>query len=231
MASTDQNETTQTQQQRTLGRYRNVRSHRAILDATNQLLAEVGYARLTIEGVAARAGVGKATVYRWWPSKGALVVDALSENPAVPPAHDTGSVRTDLEQAIEYVIGVLTTSPEGSIIPALAADLVHDPVLAETFRTRLLRPRRSVVEQMMHRAVERGELPPDTDASLILDICVGAVFYRLVVSGEPVGEALAARLVDLVLDGISSRPAAPPGRTRPGRAARAPGSSSRAPGR
>src|SRR5690242_10855056 len=144
-------------------RYRSVRSHRAILDATNQLLAEVGYPGLTIEGVAARAGVGKATVYRWWPSKGALVVDALTENRAVPPMHDTGSLRADLVQAVRYVIAVLTTSTEGSIIPALTADLVRDASLAETFRARLLRPRRSMIEQMVHRAVERGELPADID--------------------------------------------------------------------
>jgi AcrR family transcriptional regulator len=182
-------------------RYRSVRSHRAILDATNHLLAEVGYPGLTIEGVAARAGVGKATVYRWWPSKGALVVDALTENHAAPPTHDTGSLRADLVQAVQYVIGVLTTSTEGSIIPALTADLVRDAALAETFRARLLRPRRSMIEQMVHRAVERGELPADIDVALILDICVGAVFYRLVVSGEPVHDALATQLVELVLDG------------------------------
>jgi AcrR family transcriptional regulator len=160
MARTKHDETAPGEYGRTLGRYRNVRSHRAILTATNQLIAELGYGRLTIEGVAARAGVGKATVYRWWPSKGALVVDALSENRAAPPAHDTGSLRTDLVRAVEYVIDVLTASPEGSIIPALTADLVGDPTLAEMFRTRILRPRRVVVEQMLHRAVERGELPP-----------------------------------------------------------------------
>ncbi len=166
----------------------------------------MGYRRLTIEGVAGRAGVGKATVYRWWPSKGQLVVDALSDNRAAPPAHDTGTLRSDLTIAVEYVIGVLTTEPEGSIIPALTADLVRDPALAERFRTRLLRPRRTTVEQMVQHAVERGELSADVDASLILDICVGAVFYRLVLSGEPVSDGLAARLVDLVLDGALHHP-------------------------
>jgi AcrR family transcriptional regulator len=213
----------------TTGRFRNARSQRAILDATNQLLDEVGYARLTIEGVAARAGVGKATVYRWWPSKGALVVDALSEYRAAPPALDTGSLRTDLVRAVEYVIGVLTTSTVGSTIPALAAELVRDPALADMFRSRLLRPRRAVVEQLMHRAVERGELPADTDASLVLDTCVGAVFYRLVVSGEPLDETLAARLVDLVLLGVRSRAGDPPDTPRPDRDSLAPASSNPAP--
>ena len=226
MVRTDHDETAPGDYQRALGRYRNVRSHRAIVNATNQLLTEVGYGRLTIEGVAARAGVGKATVYRWWPSKGALVVDALSENRAAPPVHDTGSLRTDLVRALEYVIGVLTTSPEGSIIPALTADLVRDPALAEMFRTQILRPRRAVFEQMLHRAVERGELPADVDVALILDSCVGAVFYRLVVSGEPIDDDLSARLVDLVLDGVSSRRDEAQDTPRPGRAGRAPGSSS-----
>ena len=190
-----------------VGRSRSMRSHRAILSATAQLLAEVGYRRLTIEGVAARAGVGKATVYRWWASKGALVVDALSENRPAPPMHDTGSLRSDLVQAVQHAIGVLTSEPEGSIIPALTADLVRDPALAETFRTQLLRPRRAAVEHLVRHAVDRGELSTDVEVPLILDLCMGAVFYRLVLSGEPVGHGLAAQLVDLVLDGaLPGRP-------------------------
>ena len=191
-------------------RTRNAHSHRAIISATNQLLAEVGYSALTIEGVAARAGVGKATVYRWWPSKGALAIEALIDNDSAPPTQDTGDLRADLIDAVDRVISILTTSTEGTLIAALTADLVADPVLAEMFRNQILRPRRTVVAAMVARAAQRGDLPPDIDIPLVLDACVGAVFYRLVLSGEPLTDTLAAQVVDLILDG-----ARPPAAIRP----------------
>jgi AcrR family transcriptional regulator len=182
-------------------RRRNARSHTAILDATSQLLADVGYGQLTIEGVAARAGVGKATVYRWWPSKGALVIDVMRERRAGPVPTDSGNLRTDLLNAVLRVIHVLTDSPEGAVIPQLAADLVRDPALATRFRDQILRPRRSIVTQIVGKAVARGELAADVDVDLLLDVFAGAVFYRHVLSGEPVTDQFAHQLVDLLLDG------------------------------
>ncbi|MGH8861804.1 MAG: TetR/AcrR family transcriptional regulator [Jatrophihabitantaceae bacterium] len=182
-------------------RRRNTVSHKAILDATGQLLAEVGYGQLTIEGVAARAGVGKATVYRWWPSKGSLVIEAMSISRSVPLPRDTGNLRDDLLGAVRRVIHLLTDSPEGTLIAALAADLVRDPALAKQFRQQILYPRRSIATDIVRRAVERGELPPDLDVELLLDVYAGAVFYRQVVSGVPVTDNLAEQLVGLLLDG------------------------------
>src|SRR6478735_6312571 len=160
--------------QRTSRRTRNARSHRAILSATNQLLAEVGYSALTIEGVAARAGVGKATVYRWWPSKGALTIEALVDNDSARPTQDTADLRADLIDAVDRVITMLTTSTEGTTIAALTADLVADVAVAEMFRDKILRPRRMEVAAMLERATQRGDLPPDIDIPLVLDACVGA---------------------------------------------------------
>jgi AcrR family transcriptional regulator len=185
-------------------RRRNARSHRAILDTTTELLAEVGYGQLTIEGVAARAGVGKATVYRWWASKGALVIEAMSQQPTVPFDTDTGNLRADLLAAVRRMIDVLTDSPEGTVLPELTADLVRDPRLADQFRAQFLRPRRSAIEKVIQKAVERGELSPDVDIRLVLDASAGAVFYRYVVTGEPVTEDLATKLVSLLLDGTGS---------------------------
>jgi AcrR family transcriptional regulator len=182
-------------------RRRNARSHQAILDATAALLAEVGYSQLTIEGVAARAAVGKATVYRWWPSKGALAIDAISHELTGPAPSVTGDVRQDLLAAIRRTIHILARSPEGAVIPALTADLVHDPALAQQFRDQILRPRRAVVIEIVRGAVDRGELPANLDIELLMDIYVGAVFYRVVVSGEPVTDTLAEQLVGLILDG------------------------------
>jgi AcrR family transcriptional regulator len=182
-------------------RRRNSRSHEAILAATSELLTEVGYARLTIEGVAARAGVGKATVYRWWPSKATLAVEAMSRQPGNPLPAETGDLRTDLLNAIRMAIHALARRPEGALIPALAADLMGDPSLAAQFREQILRPRRSRVSALLRNAIDRGELPANVDIDLLMDVYVGAVFYRVVVTGEPVNETLAEQLVSLLLDG------------------------------
>jgi AcrR family transcriptional regulator len=182
-------------------RRRNARAHQSILDATSELLGEVGYTALTIEGVAARAGVGKATVYRWWPTKGALVIEALSAALPPPDPIETGDLRQDLLTAIRRVVQTFARSPEGAVIPALAADLIGDPVMAEQFRAQIIRPRRSVVVDLLRLAARRGELPPDVDTELLLDVYAGAVFYRVLVSGEPVTDSLAEQLVGLLLDG------------------------------
>lgn len=179
-------------------RRRSSRSHQAILAATTQLLAEVGYTALTIEGVAARAGVGKATVYRWWPSKAALVIETLSTAVVMPSLPESGDLRQDLLTVVRAIVATYAESPVAAVIPALAADLMHDPEMAERFRNEMIRPRRSAVAQILRRAAERGELRPDFDADLLLDMYAGAVFYRVLVSGEPVTDLLAEQLVNLL---------------------------------
>jgi AcrR family transcriptional regulator len=180
---------------------RSARAHAAILTATTEMLAEAGYSALTIEGVAARAGVGKATVYRWWPTKGALVIEAMSVALPAPAQADTGDLRRDLLTAVRRVVHTFARTPEGAVIPALAADLLSDPPLAEQFRRQIIRPRRSAVVEVLLRATARGDLPPDVDTDLLLDVYAGAVFYRVLVSGEPVTDLLAEQLVGLLLDG------------------------------
>jgi AcrR family transcriptional regulator len=186
-------------------RRRNARAHQAILDATTQLLDDVGYPALTIEGVAARAEVGKATVYRWWPTKGALVIEALAARLTPEPLADTGDLRHDLHAAIQATVHTFARSPEGAVIPALAADLINHPEMAEQFRAQIIRPRRSAVVEILRRATRRGELPADVDTELLLDVYAGAVFYRVLVSGEPVTDHLAQQLVGLLLDGTTPR--------------------------
>src|SRR5258708_10532311 len=181
-------------------RRRSIRAHQATLAATTQLLAEVGYTALTIEGVATRAGVGKATVYRWWPSKGALVIEAMSAALEVISVSEAGDVRQDLLAVGKGIVQTLAHAPAGAVISALAADLIRDPDMAEQFRKQVIRPRRSVVTQILRRAVDRGELPVGLDAELLLDVYAGAIFYRVLVSGEPVTDLLAEQLVSLLLD-------------------------------
>lgn len=180
---------------------RSARAHQAILTATTDLLADVGYGPLTIEGVAARAGVAKTTVYRWWPTKGALVIEAVSVALPMPAQPDTGDLRQDLLVAVRRAMHTIARTPTGAVIPALAADVMSDPQLAELFRSQLIRPRRSAVVEVLRRAAARGDLPRDVDTDLLLDIYAGVVFYRIVVSGEPVTDLLAEQLVDLLLTG------------------------------
>jgi AcrR family transcriptional regulator len=180
---------------------RSHRAHQAILAATTELLAEGGYGALTIEGVAARAGVGKTTVYRWWPSKGALTIEALSLAMPMAAQPDTGDLRHDLLRAVERVVHNLTRTSAGAVILALAADAMSDPDLTERLRNQLVRPRRSAVVEVLLRAAARGDLPPDVDTDLLLDVYAGAVFYRVLISGEPVSDRLAEQLVGLLIDG------------------------------
>ncbi|HEY7052248.1 MAG TPA: TetR/AcrR family transcriptional regulator [Mycobacterium sp.] len=195
---------------------RSARAHAAILTATTELLTEAGYGALTIEGVAARAGVGKTTVYRRWPTKPALVIEAIRlALPTLTPT-DTGDLRNDLLIAVRGVMYAFAHTPVGAVIPALAADVMTDPQQAEQFRNQLIRPRRSAVDEILHRAAARGELPPDADTDVLLDVYAGAVFYRILISGEPVTDLLAEQLVDLLLNGktpVKPHPDDPEART------------------
>lgn len=178
------------------GRRRSEESHVAILVATRELLAEVGYLRLTVEGVAARAGVGKTTVYRWWPSKSALVLEAVAAARAPQPTA-TGDLRTDVRAAVENVRENLQ-SPLTPTLLALAGDLLHDaPTDAEPMD--LFQINGGPVEAALVDAVGRGDLPPDVDLEFLQDVYTGTLLYRLLCrrsTGVTVDQ-----LVELLLDG------------------------------
>ena len=185
------------------GRRRSQRSHEAIVRATQELLVERGYRAVTIEGVAARAGVGKQTIYRWWPSRAALVLEAyLAGSDAIAPPPDSGSARKDVRALIVWLADVLAQPIGGRVVAGLIADLQHDPDLADGFHRDVVPARRRAMLAALERGRERGEIRPDADLALAVDTLHGAVFYRLLLSGEPVDEAFTARLADHVLDGI-----------------------------
>lgn len=187
------------------GRPRSAAAHRAILDATVRLLSEVGFAATTVEAVAARAGVGKATVYRRWPSKVPLVIDALDARAIEQvPIPRTGSVRGDL---IEFLVGLVETmsGPDGRLVAPLLAEISRNQELAEAFRRDLVAPRRAGMEEIMREGMARGELRPDLDVDLALDTPVGIIFQRLLILGEPVDKEVVRRIVDQLLEGIGAR--------------------------
>jgi AcrR family transcriptional regulator len=189
----------------TRGRRRSERSHHAILAATQALLLERGYADLTIEGIAARAGVGKQTIYRWWPSRAALVLEAyLAGEEAVEPPPEGGSVRDEVRALLGWLIAVLAEPTGGPVVAGLVSDLQHDRDLAEGFRREVVPARRAAMLAALERARARGELRADADLELAVDALHGAVFYRLLLSGEPLDEAFVDRLADQTLAGLAT---------------------------
>lgn len=193
------------------GRPRSEAADRAILDATLELLAEKGYQGLSMEGVAARAGVGKATVYRRWPSKVPLVVDAAiaSVESVRPP--DTGRVREDIRRLLGAVVGVLTDSLAGRVLPWLVAERLEDPELHEALRA-FWAARRSLMFSILERGVARGELTAELDREVVADLLYGPIHYRFLVSGDPLSGAFLDRLVEQVMRTVAAPRAARPAR-------------------
>ncbi|MEU6002594.1 TetR/AcrR family transcriptional regulator [Streptomyces sp. NPDC047197] len=178
------------------------RRKRQIFDATLRALARDGFESMTIEGIAEESGVNKTTVYRWWPSKSALLGAALIDAPLLElPIPDTGELRGDLEHLVDSLVRLLTTEPSGAVAQAVLGAAVGDPGLAAYtqgfFADRLTREQ-SVVD----RAIARGELPADTDTMLLMDLLAGAVWLRAVFRRLPLDEDFARHAVAAVLDGV-----------------------------
>jgi AcrR family transcriptional regulator len=189
------------------GRRRNEKARSAILRAARELLYRRGFQRLTIEGIAERAGVGKATIYRWWPSKAAVVMDAVLEaaSPRIP-FPDTGSTREDLRRQLASVIELYTKTKTGRGITVLIAESQHDPSLAESLRERFIASRRAEAATVFERGIERGEVRPDLDIGVAIDALYGAVYYRLLVSHAPLDPAYADTLIDQLFPALVQRP-------------------------
>jgi AcrR family transcriptional regulator len=187
------------------GRRRSERSHRAILSATQELLVERSYREVTIEGIAARAGVGKQTIYRWWPSKAALVLEAyLAGSDVVPQPAEQSTVREDVRALLRWLMAVLVRPTGGRVVAGLVGDLQHEVDLAEGFHRDVVPARREAMLAALERGCGRGEIRADADLELAVDALHGAVFYRLLLSGEPLDDAFAEHLADHVLDGIAA---------------------------
>ena len=172
---------------------RSERARRAVLDAADDLLVEKGFAGVTIEGIAARAGVAKQTIYRWWNSKTDILLDTFTGDAA---QHLAPAGQDDLRGYLHALAEFLTTTDSGAVLRALIGQAQHDPDLAATFRARFLDDQRVRDRNLVHRARERGELPADLDLDLAVDELVGPIYYRVLVTGQPVDRAFTDRLVD-----------------------------------
>src|SRR5580693_1823082 len=185
------------------GRPRSVEADRAILAATVELLAERGLAAMSIEEIAARAGVGKATIYRRWPSKGLLALDAfVASFAAQQPLPDTGTLRGDLTAALRAWVRAVTVTPMGSVLAGLIGEAQNDPSLRAAWRDRVLEPLRRRHRIMLDRAVARGEISASVDQELVLDLFFGAAEHRLLLGHLPLDDTFVQDEVDVILDGI-----------------------------
>ena len=186
------------------GRPRSQEADRAILTAAAELLAERGLAAMSIEEVAARAGVGKTTIYRRWPSKGLLALDAFvasfREEQAQP---DTGTLRGDMLAALRAWVRAVTQTPMGSMLTGLIAEAQHDPELRGAWRDRVLEPLREQHRVMLDRAITRGEIAASVDRDVVLDLFFGAAEHRLLLGHLPMTDEFIAEVVDVILDGVA----------------------------
>ena len=186
------------------GRPRSQEADRAILTATVELLAERGLAAMSIEEVAARAGVGKTTIYRRWPSKGLLALDAFvasfREEQAQP---DTGTLHGDMLAALHAWVRAVTQTPMGPMLTGLIAEAQHDPELRGAWRDRVLEPLREQNRTMLDRAIARGEIDPSVDREVVLDLFFGAAEHRLLLGHLPMTDEFIAEVVDVILAGVA----------------------------
>ncbi|MFI7618227.1 TetR/AcrR family transcriptional regulator [Nonomuraea terrae] len=177
----------------------------AITEAVLDELAEQGYARLSMEAVAKRAGVGKSALYRRWSSKQEMAISVISEfsmeQVTVP---DTGSLRGDLRAALDTLMKWLTHPRFSRIMPDLVAEAARNPELGEAVETLVGMPKRERVAAMFQRAIDRGELPQDTDLELALDLLAAPLYWRLVVRSAAPDPAYMDNLTDALLRSLTN---------------------------
>lgn len=188
---------------RSPGRPRSAEADRAIVEAIVDLLVERGYREVTIEGVAARAGVAKTTIYRRWPSKAAMVVEAIIAAGKDCPVEEARGCHESLTCALERMVAGLSCSRVAKIIGGLAVEMPHNQELAEAVREGLMKPNRAAMLALLERGIESGEVRADIDLEVTADLLVGPLFFRLLFSGDEVSPELAQRTVRAVMRGIA----------------------------
>ncbi|WP_186453773.1 TetR/AcrR family transcriptional regulator [Denitratisoma sp. DHT3] len=183
------------------GRPRSDDAHRAILSATLELLADIGYERLTISGVATKAGVGKATIYRRWPSKLPLVMDAFEELPTLK-SPDTGSLIDDLEELLKDFVHSLNSTPLALVLAAIGGERAHDAALAKRMAP-VFKARRQPLMDVLERSVARNELPPDLNLDAAADVVMGPIVNRIFFTGNNLDENHIRPFIEAALFGIN----------------------------
>jgi AcrR family transcriptional regulator len=187
------------------GRPRSEKARLAILEAAAELLLARGLSEVSMDAVAERAGVSKATIYRWWPTKETLALDALyNEWAAVRPSpRNTGSLRGDLLSLLRPWVRLASSRPYGRVIAALITEAQTDPAFGDVYRSRFVEPRREQGRAIFRRAI--AEIPADTKVEVALDMLYGPLYHRLLHGHAPLTERFVRDVVDTALDGITGR--------------------------
>jgi AcrR family transcriptional regulator len=173
-------------------------SRRSILDATLRLLADgnMTVKTLSIEAIAKEAGVGKTTIYRWWPSKAAVVIDAFMENHLLhTPVRTDVPVREALESHLRSLIRQYA-GPPGRLVAQILAESQYDPETRTTFRERFFANRYQAIVELVQRGIDSGELSPNIDPGLFSEMLYAPVYQRLLIGHRPLSRTLAKSLVD-----------------------------------
>lgn len=189
---------TVSQPRRSGGRPRSTEAERAILEAARIELVEHGFTRFRLEHVAARAGVGKATIYRRWPSKEALAARLLTELAAPHIAvEDVADTRAELIACVEHALHAVRDTSFGPVIRALLSQIAINPTLGDPFRASVVRARRDEIARVIERGIARGDLRPDADVDIATELLVGPVYFRLMFGGS-LADDFAVRVADSV---------------------------------
>lgn len=189
---------------------RSERSRQATLDAALELCTEKGYGRVTVEAIAARAGVSKKTIYRWWPSKGAVLLEAFTDAlVGATPFVDTGDIAADLRTHINGAVKLFSTPPFGPAYAGILSEMHHDAALAAAVREQLIDPRFAQAVGRLRSAQERGQVPADADLPLAVEMLYGPLYYRHVLRKPIQDEAAVAALVAHVLRSLGAGSAGP----------------------
>lgn len=179
------------------GRQATRRTAEAILQATRELLVEGGVRRLTVEGVAARSGVAKTTIYRRWRSKEELALAVLIDmvEQQVQSARDLGDTTAELTAFVSRAVKILNTTLMGRVMQGLVSELAADPNLAEAFRERVVARRVSELTRLLERGIQRGDLRQDADVEIANELLFGPIYYRHLLTGEPLDSDFVQRVV------------------------------------
>jgi AcrR family transcriptional regulator len=186
------------------GRPRSEKARTATLEAAAELLLEQGLGEVSMDAVAARAGVSKATIYRWWPTKETLALDAIyHEWEAVrPQSRRTDSLRGDLLSLLRPWVRLISQRPYGRVIAALLTKAQTDPAFAEEYRAHFLEPRRNHAGAILLRAIERGEIAADSQIDVALDLLYGPFYHRLLQGTGPLDDRFTRNVVETLVAGL-----------------------------
>jgi AcrR family transcriptional regulator len=194
------------------GRPRDEEVRKRILDSAAQLLEELCYDEITVDAIAERSGAGKATIYRWWPNKVAVLIEAFRERITRElPFPDTGDFRQDVRLQLQNFTEIIYRGRRGKVFRAFIAGAQADPEIAKAFRENWIRPRRAEARKLFERYIAAGTADPDLDPDLMVELVFSPLYYRLLTGWGEITPEYLDRLVDMALSGfLKRRPEAVP---------------------